>query len=177
MLNVLVINASVIAALMLTMWLISLPLKDVSIVDIAWGLGFVVVAWVSYLLGSVSGIGLVIPVLTTVWGLRLSGYLLLRRMGAPEDFRYRNMRSAHPVSFPVRSLLTIFSLQGVLMWIVAMPLQTVSRPLTQPYIMALIGLLLWVTGFLFESVGDWQMARFKLDPSNAGRVMERGLWR
>ena len=118
-----------------------------------------------------------IPVLTTVWGLRLSGYLLLRRIGAPEDFRYRNMRSAHPFSFPVRSLLTIFSLQGVLMWIVAMPLQTVSRPLIPPYVVALIGLLLWVTGFVFESVGDWQLARFRSDPSNDGRLMNHGLWR
>jgi steroid 5-alpha reductase family enzyme len=171
------INACVIAGLMLTVWLISLPLKDVSIVDIAWGLGFVLVAWATYVAGGVAESGLLLPVLTTVWGFRLGGYLAWRKIGTPEDFRYREMRNHHPRSFPIHSLLTIFALQGVLMWIIALPLQTVNPSGAPSIALTLIGVLLWSFGFAFESVGDWQLARFKSDPANDGRVMDRGLWR
>ena len=79
------VNACVIAGLMLTVWLISLPLRDVSIVDIAWGLGFVLLAWATFFAGASSESNLILPVLTTVWGLRLSGYLAWRNIGKPED--------------------------------------------------------------------------------------------
>jgi steroid 5-alpha reductase family enzyme len=175
--EVLLLNACVIAGLMLTVWLISLPLRDVSIVDISWGLGFVLVAWTSFLAGNSLESHLLLPVLTTVWGLRLSGYLAWRNIGKPEDYRYREMRNYRPRSFPVRSLLTVFALQGVLMWIIALPLQTVRPSAAPSVIFTVAGILLWGTGFLFESVGDWQLARFKADPTNSGRVMDRGLWR
>jgi steroid 5-alpha reductase family enzyme len=175
--DVFLLNIGVIAGLMVTVWLISLPLKDVSIVDIAWGLGFVLVAWTSYLAGPPSERSLLLPVLTTVWGLRLSGFLAWRKIGTPEDFRYREMREHHPHSFPLRSLLIIFALQGVLMWIIALPLQTVNPSEMPSVVLTLIGLSMWVVGFVFESVGDWQLARFKSDPANDGRVMDRGLWR
>lgn len=175
--EVFLLNACVIAGLMLTVWLISLPLRDVSIVDIAWGLGFVLVAWTTYVSGKKPESGLLLPVLATVWGLRLSGYLAWRKAGTPEDFRYREMRDYHPRSFPMRSLLAIFALQGILMWIIALPLQTVHPSNAPSVVLTLIGVLLWAAGFVFESVGDWQLARFKSDPTNAGRVMDRGLWR
>jgi steroid 5-alpha reductase family enzyme len=175
--EVLLLNACVIAGLMLTVWLISLPLRSVSIVDIAWGLGFVLVAWTSFLAGPLSESNLLLPLLTTVWGLRLSGYLAWRNIGKPEDYRYREMRNHRPRSFPIRSLLTVFALQGVLMWIIALPLQTVHLSGTSSVVLMVIGVLLWVTGFVFESVGDWQLARFKSDPTNSSRVMDRGLWR
>jgi steroid 5-alpha reductase family enzyme len=177
MFEILALNACVIAGLMLTVWLISLVLTDVSIVDIAWGLGFVLVAWTSFLAGTSSESNLLLPVLTTAWGLRLSGYLAWRNIGTPEDYRYREMRKRWPRSFPVRSLLTVFALQGVLMWIIALPMQTVRPSAAPSVIFTVVGVLLWVTGFLFESVGDWQLARFKADPTNSGRVMDRGLWR
>ena len=175
--DILLLNACVIAGLMLTVWLISLPLRDVSIVDIAWGLGFVLVAWTSFLAGTSSERNLLLPVLTTAWGLRLSGYLAWRNIGKPEDYRYREMRNYRPRSFPIRSLLTVFALQGLLMWIIALPLQTVHPSGTPSVMLMTIGALLWVIGFAFESIGDWQLARFKADPTNTGRVMDRGLWR
>jgi steroid 5-alpha reductase family enzyme len=175
--EVLLLNACAVAGLMLTVWLISLPLKDVSIVDIAWGLGFVLITWTTFLAGTPSESDLLLPLLATVWGLRLSGYLVWRNIGKPEDYRYREMRNHRPRSFPMRSLLTIFALQGVLMWIIALPLQTVHSSGNASFVLTLIGVLLWVTGFVFESVGDWQLARFKADPGNSGRVMDRGLWR
>jgi steroid 5-alpha reductase family enzyme len=109
--------------------------------------------------------------------MRLSGYLAWRNVGKPEDFRYRAMRDRRPRAFPVLSLLTVFALQGVLMWIVALPLQTATGSGNTPVTLITIGFLLWATGFIFESVGDWQLARFKSDPDNEGRVMDRGLWR
>jgi steroid 5-alpha reductase family enzyme len=175
--EVFLLNACVIAGLMLTVWLISLPLRNVSIVDIAWGLGFVLVAWTSFSARPLSESNLLLPLLTTIWGLRLSGYLAWRNIGKPEDYRYREMRYQRPRSFPIRSLLTVFALQGVLMWIIALPLQTVDLSGTPSVVLMVIGVLLWVTGFVFESVGDWQLARFKSDPTNSGRVMDRGLWR
>lgn len=177
MADVFLLNACAIAGLMLAVWLISVPLKDVSIVDIAWGLGFVLVAWVSYFAGAMPETGPLLPLLTTVWGLRLSGYLAWRKIQSPEDYRYREMRERHPRSFPVRSLLTVFALQGILMWIIALPLQTISPAGSPSVFLTIIGVLLWVAGFLFESIGDWQLANFKTDPTNVGRVMDRGLWR
>lgn len=171
------INAAVIAGLMLSVWLISLPLRDVSIVDIAWGFGFVLVAWTSYFAGRETKSNLLLPILATVWGLRLSGYLAWRKFGKPEDYRYRDMRDRHPRSFPIRSLLTIFGLQGALMWVIALPLQLASPASPSSVTLTVMGVLLWLTGFLFESIGDSQLARFKSDPTNDGRVMDRGLWR
>lgn len=176
MIDLLLLNACLIAGLMLVVWLISLPLKDVSIIDIVWGFGFVLVAWATYFTGPETGQSLLIPLLVTAWGLRLSAYLAWRKIGEPEDFRYREMRDGNPNSFPIRSLLTIFALQGLLMWIIALPLQTVHPTGTAPLLLTLCGALIWVAGFVFESLGDWQLARFKADPANAGRVMDRGLW-
>ena len=177
MINILLLNAGAIAVLMLVVWLISLPLKDVSIVDIAWGFGFVLVAWSTYLAGGAPTNQFVLLLLTTLWGLRLTVYLAWRKAGKPEDFRYREMREYHPGSFPLRSLLTIFALQGILMWIIALPLQTAAPVSTPSLLLTLLGSVLWMAGFVFETVGDWQLARFKANPANKLRVLDRGLWR
>lgn len=177
MADTLLLNASLIAFLMLVVWLIGLLVKDVSVVDIAWGLGFVLVAWATCFSQGIPGFVPLLPVLTTLWGLRLSGYLAWRKAGSPEDFRYRAMRERHPRSFPLLSLLTVFALQGLIMWMVALPLQTVGSAGTPSVVLTIIGVLLWGIGFLFESIGDWQLVSFKSDPINDGRLMDRGLWR
>ena len=177
MADVLLFNASVIAGLMLAVWLISLPLKDVSVIDIAWGPGFVLVAWGSCFAADTSVEDLLLPLLTTIWGLRLGGHLAWRKIGSGEDFRYCDMRERHPQTFPVLSLLTVFALQGIIMWIVALPLQTVNPDKAPSVVLTIIGVLLWIAGFLFESIGDRQLSRFKSDPTNEGRVMDGGLWR
>ena len=175
--SALVRSAVAIAILMIAVWLLSLWLKDASIVDIAWGGGFVVVAWTEYALANGTR-SIVLPVLVTIWGLRLSGYLFWRNHGKPEDYRYQAMRQKWGGSFPIVSLLTVFVLQGVVMWVVSLPVQTgtalavESRPL-----MLVLGIVLWGVGLFFESLGDWQLARFKSDPLNSGRVLDSGLWR
>jgi len=197
--------AMAIAGLMVFMWLLSIPLKNVSIVDIGWGIGFVLVAWncVTHADGAFVVVGgpdyfkrvgrlfeipwydryghhfrLLLPVLVTIWGLRLAGYLAWRNIGKPEDYRYVAMRQKAGRSFVWSSLLRVFVLQGVVMWVVSLPLQAAAaKPVRDPcFVLVGLGTAVWAIGLFFESVGDWQLARFKSNPENKGRVMDRGLW-
>ncbi|MGI9602175.1 MAG: DUF1295 domain-containing protein, partial [Acidimicrobiales bacterium] len=106
------------------------------------------------------------------------GYLLWRNAGKGEDFRYQSMRRRQGPNFPLRSLITVFALQGVLAWVVSLPVQLGSVA-TSPDIgvLAIIGATIWLVGFCFEAIGDYQLARFKADSASAGQVMDRGLWR
>jgi steroid 5-alpha reductase family enzyme len=169
-----------VAALMLGVWLLSLQLRNASIVDIAWGLGFAGIAVVAFALGQgpLARRALVTG-LVCAWGLRLAGYLLWRAWGKPEDFRYQAMRRRWGARFPLVSLLTVFALQGVLMWIVSLPVQVAQHARAPEALGALdaLGAALVAVGLFFESVGDAQLARFKTEPANAGRVLDRGLWR
>jgi steroid 5-alpha reductase family enzyme len=178
--NVLAASAAAILVLMLTMWVLSLRLRDASIVDIVWGFGFVVVAWVARLAAHGSTVRQnVLVVLTTVWGLRLASYLLRRNHGKGEDRRYRSMRKHYGRRWSIVSLYLVFGMQGALMFIVSLPVQLgqmAVRPATLGPA-AWIGVAFWLVGFAFESIGDLQLARFKADPGHKGLVMDRGLWR
>jgi len=177
--EVMVWSAVAIAVLMVSTWLLSVILKNASIVDIVWGLGFVITAWVA------RGVGegdparqWLLTILTTIWGLRLAGYLLWRNAGHGEDFRYKSMRKRWGVRFPIISLVTVFGLQGVLMWIVSLPVQLGQADATPAVgVLAYIGVAVFAFGLFFEVVGDAQLARFKADSTNAGKVMDQGLWR
>ena len=177
---VLLVNAGVIAGLMLGLWLVSLALRDASIVDIFWGAGFVVVAWTTRLVADGSDArGWLLVALTTVWGVRLAGYLAWRNLGKGEDFRYQAMRRRHGSRFPLVSLYLVFGLQGVLMWVVSLPVQVGQVPASPDGLIWLdfVGIAFWAIGIFFETVGDLQLARFKKDPAAKGKVMDRGLWR
>jgi steroid 5-alpha reductase family enzyme len=166
--------------LMTLIWLASLVKRDASIIDLFWGIGFALSAWVYFAGVEIRTLrGSLVAGLVTVWGLRLSLYLLWRNWGQGEDYRYQEMRARHPASFPLRSLLTVFWLQGLLLWAISTPLYQAQRPSPFPSLGALdfLGLGLFLVGLGFEAGGDWQLARFKRDPRNAGRVMDQGLWR
>ena len=140
------------------------------------------VAWTSfYSANSFSSGGrydvILLPILTTVWGSRLSLYLLWRNHRKPEDFRYRAMRKKWGNSFPLVSLLSVFGVQGLVMWVVSLPLQAGVVGAFRSVPLFWIGVVLFAVGLLFESVGDWQLARFKLDETNSNRVLDTGLWR
>ncbi len=174
--------AVAVAALMVGTWLVSLVLRNASIVDITWGLGFVVVAWVSALRAdAASGAASVMVAMVTVWGLRLGVYLFWRNHGNGEDYRYVAMRRRWGKRFWLISLATVFVLQGALMWIVSLPVQVAhvgdARDGALAGVALVIGLALYAIGLLFEVVGDAQLARFKADPTNEGKVMRSGLWR
>ena len=177
--DVMMWSALAIVVLMLGTWVTSLAVKNASIVDIVWGLGFVTVAWVSHLVGD----GLrsrqwLLTIMTSVWGLRLGGYLWWRNHGKGEDFRYRAMRKHHGARFPIVSLYTVFLFQGLMMFVVSLPVQLgQDDPTPDLGAIAVLGVALWVIGLFFETVGDAQLSRFKADPSNAGKVMNTGLWR
>jgi steroid 5-alpha reductase family enzyme len=176
--NVALASALVLAGLMFGSWLVSLLRRDASLADIVWGLGFVAVAWTSLLVaGSRSDRAWALSGLTTIWGLRLASYLLWRKWGQGEDPRYAELRQRGGKRFWLKSLWIVFGLQGLLIWLVSLPVQRAiarGQPLGP---LDAVGILLWVIGFLFESIGDWQLARFKADPAHAGRVCDRGLWR
>lgn len=178
MLTVSLATAGVILVMMLAVWLLSLARRDASIVDIFWGMGFVFVAWTALLVGDgYAGRKLLVTLMASAWGLRLSLYLFSRNWGKGEDFRYQRMRERWGHRFGVISLFTVFGLQGVLMWVVSLPLQAaqVGGPAHFTWV-DWVGLSVFTVGLLFESVGDWQLARFKADPGNKGKVMDRGLW-
>ena len=176
--TVLLTNLTGIASAILLLWIASLMLRDASIVDIYWGAGFVLVAWLSlWVSGQSSPNALLLVMMVTLWGLRLATYLAWRNWGKPEDYRYAAMRERHGERFAIVSLATVFGLQGLLMWIISLPIQVgVARPGAWHAGVA-GGVILWAAGLFFEAVGDWQLADFKANPANLGQVMNRGLWR
>ena len=166
--------------MMTLVWGWSLRKRDASIIDVFWGLGFVAVGWIYFAGAEERAIRADLVVgLVTLWGLRLSLHILWRSRGQGEDYRYREMRQRHPRTFPLWSLVMVFWGQALLLWGISMPLyQSQRRP--EPTALTLLdglGLTLFVLGFVFEAGGDWQLARFKQDPANAGQVMDQGFWR
>ncbi len=176
---VLWVAAVVIAGMMLTVWVISVVIRDASIVDIFWGFGFVVVAWVSLAVTDGHGIRAALLVaMATTWGLRLFIHLAVRNIGKGEDYRYQAMRRRGGDRFWITSLGRVYGLQGAVMWVVSLPLQIGISDADRGWApLWVIGAVVFVIGFGFEAVGDWQLARFKADPASAGQVMDRGLWR
>lgn len=177
--HVLLVNAALVFGALVLLWLLSLRLRDASIIDLFWGMGFVIVAWSTWLQMAPAARPLpVLPALATLWGVRLSGYLAARNLGHGEDKRYAAMRAARPTTFGWWSLVFVFLFQGVLCQIIALPLvfgQLVPRG---PFgVLDVVGLLVFAFGFLYEAIADAQLARWKRDPSNAGKVMAEGLWK
>jgi steroid 5-alpha reductase family enzyme len=174
-----VLAAAGVLGLMGTAWLLSLRLRDVSIVDVVWGLGFVLVAWIAFAFGDGdAGRRALLAVLTTIWGLRLAAHIGRRKLRHPgEDARYAAWRDKHGARFGRVSLVSVFGLQAVLVWVVSLPLQAAAVQSGGLGVLDWIGVALWAVGLGFEAVGDAQLARFKAGPANRGTVMDRGLWR
>jgi len=179
---VLALNFAVLMSCMLMLWLISMALNDVSFIDSFWAFGFVIVAIVTYVsadFGAPARKNL-LAAITLVWGLRLGLYLFWRWRKEGPDKRYVAMvRDKTGWARHLHTLRSVFLLQGVLLWIVSMPIQIGQLPSapTTIGVLAYAGAALATIGILFESIGDWQLAMFKADPSNAGKVMDKGLWR
>ena len=178
MADAMLVAAITILCIMVATWLLSLILKNASIVDIVWGLGFAITSWVlAITIDGDSTRQILLAVMVGSWGLRLGGYLAKRNIGHGEDWRYKAMRKKKGARFGLISLVTVFGLQGVLMWVVSLPVMfgnSDSTPGVGP--LAVIGVMVWAVGLSFEAVGDWQLVQFKKDPNNAGKVMQTGLW-
>jgi len=171
----------IVLGLMTLLWLLSLALKDSSIVDVFWGSGFAILAWAAFATtpGGFPARKLLLCVLVTLWGLRLSLHIFTRNWGKPEDFRYQVWRKEAGASWWWRSYLKVFLQQGVILWIVATPLLAAQISAQPERLTALdyAAVPLWLIGFFFEAVGDWQLRRFRADPANRGKVLNQGVWR
>lgn len=169
-------------ALMTGVWVLSLPLRRVSIIDAFWGPGFALLASACWFLSTAdawNGGQRLLWALTVVWGGRLGWHLSIRCFGEPtEDRRYAAMRDKRNPGFWWKSLGIVFWLQAVILWFVSLPLQFAlagSATALSPFL-AGIAVLIWGTGFFFEAVGDRQLRRFRAQPENEGRVLDTGLW-
>jgi steroid 5-alpha reductase family enzyme len=172
-------NFFAIVVMMLCGWFISLVYRNVTIVDSLWGLGFIIITWLTFLLSEgYPGRKWLISLMVTFWGIRLVVYLSWRNWGAGEDPRYTTMRNKSGDRFWIISLFKVFLLQAIFMFVISMVIQMGQIPSIPNRFTWLdgIGLTVWCIGFFFESVGDYQLARFKGDPVNKGKVMNRGLW-
>ena len=171
--------ATVLTAVTLV-WLLSLRLRDASIADVGWGLGFVLLAWLYCLLSpTLTPRSWLVAALITLWGTRLSWHIFRRHRGQDEDSRYRAMRASHGQAFWWRSLFTVFWLQGAILWFVALPVMVAVRAARPTALTAVdaLGIALFAIGFAVEVLGDSQLERFKAEPVNRGQVLDRGLWR
>ncbi|MDH3217513.1 MAG: DUF1295 domain-containing protein [Candidatus Krumholzibacteria bacterium] len=159
-------------------WLVSLVKRDVSIVDSVWALLFWVAAVVYALTPDLPGprAGWVL-IMVSLWALRLSGYITWRNWGEGEDFRYREIRANNEPLFELKSLYIVFGLQGLIAWIVSWTLVAAITSRADMIFLDYVGILLWAFGMAFETVSDFQLARFKADPANRGKVLDTGLWR
>lgn len=171
--------ASILMALSLV-WVLSVRLQDASVVDVCWGLGFVLLGGVYCLRSPTMTTRSWLAVsLVTLWGVRLSAHIFLRNHGKGEDPRYAAMRASRGAAFWWRSLFSVFWLQGAILWFVALPLFVAVRAAEPSSLGPLdgLGVLLFAVGFGFEVGGDLQLARFRAEPSNRGKVLDSGLWR
>lgn len=170
-----------ILTMMVLLWLWSLFIKNSSIVDIFWGLGFVLITWLVF---TVTPQGYLprkqlVASLVTIWGLRLALHIGIRNWGKREDFRYAKWREENGPRWWWFSFFQVFLLQGVLMWILSAPL-IVAQTSGFPAILTpldMIGVSIWIVGFLLEAIGDLQLMLFKSNPSNLGKLLTSGLWK
>ena len=167
--------------MMTSLWVVSLIIKNVSIVDLYWGLGFVVADGFYFL--RTDGYELrkiILMSMVATWGIRLSVYLAWRNLGKGEDFRYRQFRKTYGENrYWWISFFQTFLLQGILMWLISAPLLGAQYygPDHTLGILDYSAILIWIIGFCFEAGGDLQLSLFKADPANKGKVMDKGFWR
>lgn len=163
----------------MNLWFIlSLLKKRNDVADVAWGLGFILLAWASLLLSpAITTRGILAGMLVTLWGTRLAWHIHKRHKGKPEDYRYAAWRAAWGKWFVVRSYAQVYMLQGALLFVIALPLMFFNRSAGNALgILDVLGALVWLFGFCFEAVGDAQLARFIKNPDNKGKLMQSGLW-
>jgi steroid 5-alpha reductase family enzyme len=165
------------AALMLAAWLVSLPLRNVAVVDIFWGPAVAAAGATWLALAGARPRGAVAVLLAVLWATRLALHIYWRGRGQPEDRRYRVIRARNEPNFALKSLYLVFGLQALLAWVIALPLfgaATSTAPLGP---LDLVAVVLWSGGFVIQAVADLQMARFQQHPDAGRGVMDQGLWR
>eukprot|EP00761_Pharyngomonas_kirbyi_P004051 gb/GECH01004055.1/.p1 GENE.gb/GECH01004055.1/~~gb/GECH01004055.1/.p1 ORF type:complete len:320 (+),score=43.05 gb/GECH01004055.1/:1-960(+) len=185
------------------LWILSVMLHDTSIIDGFWGTGFVVLTWLYYFHPDTEGGDtnrkLLISLMISLWGLRLSLYLIWRNWGKGEDARYQRLRTKIGANYWWLSWILVFMLQGTLMPVIGYPIliaqaqehaslfslpshdqpwsNTTALISLGSFMLDALGTITWMMGMFFEVVGDWQLAAFRSNPNNKGKVLDQGVWR
>lgn len=158
-------------------FVLSLAFKRNDIADSAWGFGFIVVAITNLVLSNnFQQTKFIITFLVFLWGLRLAAYITLRNWGKKEDFRYKEWKEKWGKNIVLKSYLQVFLLQGLFMFLVSIPVSLYNRFDGGVSFYSFVGIIIWVLGFYFETVGDIELYLFKKDLKNKGKVMKYGLW-
>ena len=166
------------AVLALIAWAVATGRKNVGLVDIAWSLFMLLAAAVFAVRApDVALRGWILFALVALWAVRLAAYLAVRNWNAPEDRRYRAIRSRNQPGFAWKSLYLVFGLQALLAWVIAAPLAVAIPAPGAPGVLGVLGAIVAGFGIAYETIADWQLADFKANPGNSERVMDRGLWR
>jgi steroid 5-alpha reductase family enzyme len=175
--NFYLLMAAILFSYMSLWYIVSIVLKRNDVADIAWGFGFVVLAWTSLVISGLSTRGFIVALLVTIWGVRLSSHIYARNKNKPEDFRYQQWRKEWKF-FYVRSFLQIYLLQGVFLYLISLPFLFINE-LSLPgfELLDLVGMIVWTLGFYFESRGDRELKQFVSNPENKGKTLNQGLWK
>lgn len=180
--QILLTNAAVSLGLFVILWLASLPIKDPSFVDSWWAFGIVVLAWLTFAQVKPSPHAWALALLASAWGLRLGTYLFFRWRAHGRDRRYEKMMAGAEKkrgwNYATASLILVFLMQMPLQFIVALPVQLgmLGAP-RELGALGWAGVALALFGIAFEATADAQLSAFKANAANAGKVMDRGLWR
>ena len=174
------LQAGIIVFILVTLlWIWSVLIKNASIVDIFWGIGFVVVNTFYFLSNEHRDERhIIVLILVAIWGFRLAGYLAWRNIGKGEDFRYREFRRKFgPKRYWWLSYFQTFLLQGILIMIISLPLLAIQMNTANLSALDYVAIIIWGIGFLFEAGGDYQLAEFKNNSANKGKLLNTGFWK
>lgn len=175
--SALIFSAIAVFLFMQCAFVLSVIRKRNDLADIVWGIGFVVLAWLFFPFAHPSIRSFVVTMLVTLWGLRLSFHIALRHKNKPEDERYAAWRRTWKY-FTLRSYVQIYLLQGLLLWIIAMPILAIhTSPYAALHWLDVVGLIVWIIGFGCEVIADKQLKAFLSHPAHKGKIMQTGLWR
>ncbi len=163
----------------MSLWfIISLLKKRNDVADVAWGLGFVLMTWVSFILSDDSDTrGILVGILVSIWGLRLAWHIHTRNKGKTEDYRYLAWRKEWGKWFFIRSYFQVYFLQGIFLFLIVLPVLIINKNVgASLQLLDFLGVTVWILGFYFEAVGDAQLSEFIKNPENKGKIMQKGLW-
>ncbi len=178
MLNEILSAVLIVFIFMSLMYVLAQYLKNNSIVDVGWGIGFILIALALWFNTTADMKDIIITVVVGIWGIRLALHIHLRNRGKGEDFRYAEWRKNWGDKAAFIAFYKVFLLQGLIMLFVSYPvIYTFSSPDKSIGLVNLIGLAMFVFGFLFETIADYQLSRFKKDTRNKGKIITSGLWK
>lgn len=175
----LIIELSILVFILMSLtFIIASIKKNNSIIDTVWGIGFVIIAWYTLIrTKNYTSLPIIVTLLVTVWGIRLASHIHSRNSGKPEDYRYATLRTEWKKYFLIRSYIEIFLLQGILMLIISTAAIYVISTNKALSTITILGIIIWLKGFLIESIADKQLKNFSKNKENKGKTITQGLWK